>query len=70
MKNRSASDGNGSRASTQATSTKVEERQRISPLARRLAREHDIDLNAITGTGIGGRVRKERLYLPMWMKDK
>jgi pyruvate/2-oxoglutarate dehydrogenase complex dihydrolipoamide acyltransferase (E2) component len=37
----------------------VEERQRISPLARRLAREHDIDLNAIEGTGIGGRVRKE-----------
>ena len=59
MENTSASDGNGSRASTQATSTKVEERQRISPLARRLAREHDIDLNAIAGTGIGGRVRKE-----------
>ncbi len=37
----------------------MEERQRISPLARRLAREHDIDLNAIAGTGIGGRVRKE-----------
>jgi pyruvate/2-oxoglutarate dehydrogenase complex dihydrolipoamide acyltransferase (E2) component len=36
-----------------------EERQRISPLARRLAREHDIDLNAIAGTGVGGRVRKE-----------
>ena len=59
MENRSASDGNGSMASSQATSTKVEERQRISPLARRLAREHDIDLNAISGTGIGGRVRKE-----------
>jgi pyruvate/2-oxoglutarate dehydrogenase complex dihydrolipoamide acyltransferase (E2) component len=36
-----------------------EERQRISPLARRLAREHNIDLNQISGTGIGGRVRKE-----------
>src|SRR5205085_337286 len=36
-----------------------EERQRISPLARRLAREHDIDLNQIAGTGAGGRVRKE-----------
>jgi len=57
--NRSASDGNGSRASTRATGVHVEERQRISPLARRLAREHDIDLNAIAGTGIGGRVRKE-----------
>ena len=39
--------------------TDEEERQRISPLARRLAREHDIDLNQIAGTGIGGRVRKE-----------
>jgi pyruvate/2-oxoglutarate dehydrogenase complex dihydrolipoamide acyltransferase (E2) component len=36
-----------------------EERQRISPLARRLAREHGVDLNAISGTGTGGRVRKE-----------
>lgn len=38
---------------------KSEERQRISPLARRLAREHDLDLSAIPGTGTGGRVRKE-----------
>jgi 2-oxoglutarate dehydrogenase complex dihydrolipoamide succinyltransferase (E2) component len=36
-----------------------EERQRISPLARRLAREHDLDLSAIPGSGTGGRVRKE-----------
>ncbi|HEY0754226.1 MAG TPA: dihydrolipoamide acetyltransferase family protein [Ktedonobacteraceae bacterium] len=33
--------------------------QRISPLARRLAREHDLDLSIIPGTGTGGRVRKE-----------
>lgn len=33
--------------------------QRISPLARRLADEHGINLNQITGTGIGGRIRKE-----------
>src|SRR6266581_7711077 len=59
MENSSISDGNSSKASTRATSAHVEERQRISPLARRLAREHDIDLNAIPGTGIGGRVRKE-----------
>ncbi len=36
-----------------------EERQRISPLAKRLAREHGIDLNTIEGTGTNGRVRKE-----------
>lgn len=36
-----------------------EERQRTSPLARRLAHEHGIDLNNLTGTGTGGRVRKE-----------
>ena len=36
-----------------------DERQRISPLARRLAREHSVDLNVIQGTGANGRVRKE-----------
>ncbi len=57
--NKGAYDGDGSKTAARVTATKVEERQRISPLARRLAREHDIDLNAIAGTGIGGRVRKE-----------
>ncbi len=36
-----------------------EERQRISPLAKRMAQEHGLDLNEIPGTGVGGRVRKE-----------
>jgi pyruvate/2-oxoglutarate dehydrogenase complex dihydrolipoamide acyltransferase (E2) component len=31
----------------------------VSPLARRLADEHGIDLSQIKGTGTGGRVRKE-----------
>jgi 2-oxoglutarate dehydrogenase complex dihydrolipoamide succinyltransferase (E2) component len=35
------------------------QRQRISPLARRIAQEHQLDLDAISGTGEGGRVRKE-----------
>lgn len=63
MDNKSSSDGNGARA-TPASSSQVneEERQRISPLARRLASEHGIDLNQITGTGAGGRVRKEDIY--------
>jgi 2-oxoglutarate dehydrogenase complex dihydrolipoamide succinyltransferase (E2) component len=50
--------GNGAAATT-LPRRREEERQRISPLARRLAREHDLDLNAIPGTGAGGRVRKE-----------
>jgi 2-oxoglutarate dehydrogenase dihydrolipoamide succinyltransferase (E2 component) len=33
--------------------------ERVSPLARRMAQEHNIDLNQIQGTGEGGRVRKE-----------
>ena len=42
-----------------APSAGAETGQRISPLARRLADEHGIDLNTIDGTGIGGRIRKE-----------
>jgi 2-oxoglutarate dehydrogenase dihydrolipoamide succinyltransferase (E2 component) len=33
--------------------------ERVSPLARRMAQEHQVDLHAIQGTGEGGRVRKE-----------
>ncbi len=47
----------------------VEESQRVkaSPLARRIAREHHVDLNAIRGSGPGGRiVRKDiEAYLAM-----
>jgi pyruvate/2-oxoglutarate dehydrogenase complex dihydrolipoamide acyltransferase (E2) component len=45
--------GNGSGARGIATQEKV------SPLARRMAQEHGVDLGAIAGTGEGGRVRKE-----------
>lgn len=50
---------NGSVSAGRARGDEEEERHRISPLARRLAREHGIDLNKIAGTGINGRVRKE-----------
>jgi len=33
--------------------------ERISPLARRLAQEHGIDLRQVQGTGENGRIRKE-----------
>ncbi len=59
MDNKRAGDGNGLSAAVQVSRAGEEERQRISPLARRLAREHGLDLNAIPGTGTGGRVRKE-----------
>ena len=34
-------------------------RQRSSPLVRRIAREHNVDLGLITGTGVSGRVTKQ-----------
>jgi pyruvate dehydrogenase E2 component (dihydrolipoamide acetyltransferase) len=34
-------------------------RIKVSPLARRLAQEHSIDLNRLTGTGPGGRITKD-----------
>ena len=52
-------DGASAPAHVQSSRIGDEERQRISPLARRLAREHGIDLNQVAGTGTGGRVRKE-----------
>ena len=33
-------------------------RQKSSPLVRRIAREHDVDIQQINGTGISGRVTK------------
>ena len=46
-------------ASATATVTRGESAEKVSPLARRMAQEHNIDLNQIQGTGEGGRVRKE-----------
>jgi 2-oxoglutarate dehydrogenase E2 component (dihydrolipoamide succinyltransferase) len=31
----------------------------VTPLVRKLANEHGVDLSALTGTGVGGRVRKQ-----------
>jgi pyruvate dehydrogenase E2 component (dihydrolipoamide acetyltransferase) len=35
-----------------------EHRQRTSPLVRRIAREHNVDISQVQGTGINGRVTK------------
>jgi pyruvate dehydrogenase E2 component (dihydrolipoyllysine-residue acetyltransferase) len=31
----------------------------VTPLVRKLAKEHDVDLASLNGTGVGGRVRKQ-----------
>ncbi|HEX5403307.1 MAG TPA: dihydrolipoamide acetyltransferase family protein [Pseudonocardiaceae bacterium] len=41
---------------TSATGTSTETTFRASPLARRLAREHGVDLAAVPGSGPGGRI--------------
>jgi pyruvate dehydrogenase E2 component (dihydrolipoamide acetyltransferase) len=43
---------------TDAMSREELRRQKSSPLVRRIAKEHDVDITAIQGTGIGGRVTK------------
>ena len=60
-----ASGPNGASATATLTASAPAQQQdqqrmeRVSPLARRLAQEHHLDLNAIRGTGEAGRIRKE-----------
>ena len=45
---------------TQATPVASDgEASYVTPLVRKLAKEHDVDLGSITGTGVGGRIRKQ-----------
>ena len=46
-------------APAEALSAEEAERIRSSPLVRRLAQEHGVDLRRVTGTGSGGRITKE-----------
>jgi 2-oxoisovalerate dehydrogenase E2 component (dihydrolipoyl transacylase) len=46
---------NGSGAGAPPTDSSV----RMTPAVRRLVREHDIDINQLTGSGAGGRVTRE-----------
>ena len=46
-------------AQTPAPPADAESDVRSSPLVRKLAREHNVDLNQISGTGTGGRVTKQ-----------
>jgi len=45
------------------------EKIRSSPLVRRIAREHNIDLRQVAGTGSGGRINKEDLMRHMSQPD-
>ena len=45
-------------ASADETSSVEDLRQRSSPLVRRIAKEHNVDIRSISGTGISGRVTK------------
>ncbi len=44
-------------------------RTRLSPAVRRLAREHDVDLSLITGTGMGGRITRDDVLKYLDTKD-
>jgi len=48
-------------AATEAPSAPVRagEKLRSSPLVRRIAREHNVDLSLVKGTGLGGRISKK-----------
>ena len=52
-----------SSVATQSVEVSVEDlrRQRSSPLVRKMAQEHSLDISKITGTGISGRVTKADL---------
>jgi 2-oxoglutarate dehydrogenase E2 component (dihydrolipoamide succinyltransferase) len=50
--------GNGHSGSGETLSREELRRQKSSPLVRRIAREHNVDIRAIQGTGISGRVTK------------
>ena len=39
--------------------TDIESTPYVTPLVRKLAAENDIDLSTVTGTGVGGRIRKQ-----------
>jgi pyruvate dehydrogenase E2 component (dihydrolipoyllysine-residue acetyltransferase) len=43
----------------QPTAATTGERQRSSPLVRRIAKENNLDLSQIPGTGVGGRITKD-----------
>ena len=54
---RGAGNGHARGAGTESPEAAI--RQRSSPLVRRIAKEHDVDISQIKGSGIAGRVTKD-----------
>ena len=52
-----------------ATAGREEERIKISPVARKLAEEHVMDITAIAGTGPGGRITREDIEKAITAKE-
>jgi pyruvate dehydrogenase E2 component (dihydrolipoyllysine-residue acetyltransferase) len=51
--------GNGTADAAAVTFADGADGPYVTPLVRKLAAEHGIDLAAVTGTGVGGRIRKQ-----------
>src|SRR5215469_3682894 len=52
-------DGGNGQAPAAAQFAEAAEGPYVTPLVRKLAAEHGIDLASVTGTGVGGRIRKQ-----------
>jgi 2-oxoglutarate dehydrogenase E2 component (dihydrolipoamide succinyltransferase) len=46
-------------ASVEPVTPSADQRQKSSPLVRKIAKEHNVDIGQISGSGIGGRVTKQ-----------
>ncbi|TCI99710.1 2-oxoglutarate dehydrogenase, E2 component, dihydrolipoamide succinyltransferase [Aeromicrobium sp. IC_218] len=46
-------------APAQASSESSEAESYVTPIVRKLAKEHGVDLASVTGSGVGGRIRKQ-----------
>jgi 2-oxoglutarate dehydrogenase E2 component (dihydrolipoamide succinyltransferase) len=55
----SESSSAAARASGDGAPLPADNDQRTSPLVRRIAKEHNVDLSKVRGTGLGGRVTKD-----------
>ena len=59
-----ATEATGEKASTDSTESEGDKNSKdvsayVTPLVRKLAAKHDVDLDSIEGTGVGGRIRKQ-----------